>query len=136
MPRRPHEDGRGNREEEEMMMRRRTIGGTLGIMVTAALLATACQSTSGRTAGEWMDDKATTAKVKTALGAAKLGTVTSVDVDTVEGVVYLTGVVDSADVKRRAEEIAKNSSNGRRVVNNLSVGTDTTPSASPPGTGR
>jgi osmotically-inducible protein OsmY len=121
--------------DEEVTM---AIARTLAVLTLVGFLAAACQSTTGRTAGQWTDDKATTARVKTALAATKIGTLTRVDVDTLEGVVSLRGKVESEDVKRRAGEVAESTS-GRPVINNLVVdrglagdpARDTTPSASP-----
>jgi hyperosmotically inducible periplasmic protein len=99
-------------------------------------LSGACQTMTGRTAGQWTDDKATTARAKTALAATKLQTLTRVDVDTVDGVVYLRGKVESAAVKNRASEVVK-ATTGARVVNDLMVDPavagerEGTPSASP-----
>lgn len=76
--------------------------------------------------------------MKTALAATKVTTLTRVDVDTVEGTVYLRGKVENDDIKRRAEDVARSSA-GARVVNDLVVdrglardpARDTTPAASP-----
>jgi osmotically-inducible protein OsmY len=60
-----------------------------------------------RTAGQVVDDKALTAKVKAALADNpdyKFGDVT---VDTMNGTVQLSGFVNTADQKTKAEEIAK-----------------------------
>jgi hypothetical protein len=110
----------------------------LALVFVVLMAGAACQTMTGRTAGQWTEDKATTARVKTALGATKVTTLTRVDVDTVEGVVYLRGKVESDDVKRRAGDVAA-SVVGRRVVNDLIVdrglasepARDTTPAASP-----
>jgi osmotically-inducible protein OsmY len=110
----------------------------LALLFVMLLAATACQTTTGRSAGQWTEDKATTARVKTALGATKVSTLTRVDVDTVDGIVYLRGKVESPDVKQRAGEVASNVTGGR-VVNDLIVdptvagepARDTTPAASP-----
>ena len=116
----------------------RTMTRTLALLVAVLIAGAACQTTTGRTAGQWAEDKATTARVKTALGATKVTTLTRVDVDTVDGTVYLRGKVESADVKERAGDVAA-SVVGRRVVNDLIVDRglagepprDTTPPASP-----
>ena len=51
---------------------------------------------------------ALTTKVKTALAKdAGMKTTTSIDVDSADGVVTLKGKVDSAEMKKKAEEIAK-----------------------------
>ena len=50
-------------------------------------------------------------------------TVTNVSVNSTNGVVTLAGMVDSADVKARAEAVAKAVPKVSRVVNNLQVAT-------------
>ena len=73
--------------------------------------------------------------MKTALAVTKVSTLTRVDVDTVDNVVYLHGKVESQDVKRRAGEVAATTT-GARVVNELTVdpaltGGGSTPAAAP-----
>lgn len=95
------------------------------------LLATAgCRSLTGRSPGQWVDDHATTARVKARLARDTASTVTRVHVDTYEGVVYLTGGVASGEAKQRAEAIVSEIPSVRLVVNNLHV-TDDSPAASP-----
>ena len=65
---------------------------------------------------------ALTGKVKSALAAdAGMGTVTSIDVDSKDGVVTLKGKVDSADLKKKAGEIAKKVGGVKSVKNELKV---------------
>jgi hyperosmotically inducible periplasmic protein len=65
---------------------------------------------------------ALTTKVKTALAAdAGMRTMTSIDVDSADGVVTLKGRVDSADAKKKAEAIAKKVDGVKRVKNELKV---------------
>jgi len=65
---------------------------------------------------------ALTTKVKTALASdAGLGTMTSIDVDSKDGVVTLKGKVDSADMKKKAGEVAKKVSGVKSVKNELKV---------------
>jgi hyperosmotically inducible periplasmic protein len=65
---------------------------------------------------------ALTTKVKSALAAdAGLRTVTSIDVDSADGVVTLKGRVDSADMKKKAEAIAKKVDGVKSVKNELKV---------------
>jgi hyperosmotically inducible protein len=68
-------------------------------------------------------DAALTGKVKSALAAdVGLKTVTSINVDTDKGgVVTLKGKVDSADMKKRAEAVAKKVSGVKSVKNQLEV---------------
>ncbi|HXH82516.1 MAG TPA: BON domain-containing protein, partial [Candidatus Tectomicrobia bacterium] len=92
----------------------------LAVLVTAAVLA-GCQTTMGRSAGDVIDDSATTATVKSKLVAERPANLTSVGVDTVNGVVYLTGVVDTPQQRIRAEQLAWETKGVRQVVNNIQV---------------
>ena len=65
---------------------------------------------------------ALTTKVKTALASdAGLKTMTNIDVDSKDGVVTLKGKVDSADLKKKAGEVAKKVSGVKSVKNELKV---------------
>jgi hyperosmotically inducible protein len=89
-----------------------------------ALIATAlaaCTSMTGKTAGENVDDVTITSEVKARLAAEKISNLTRIGVDTERRTVYLTGTVDSAEMRARAEEIARSVKHVSGVVNNLSV---------------
>ena len=63
-----------------------------------------------------------TTKVKTALASdAGMRTMTGINVDSADGVVTLKGKVDSADAKKKAEQIAKKVDGVKRVKNELKV---------------
>ena len=63
-----------------------------------------------------------TGKVKTALASdAGLSTMTNINVDSADGVVTLKGKVDSAETKKKAEQIAKKVDGVKRVKNELKV---------------
>jgi hyperosmotically inducible periplasmic protein len=85
------------------------------------ILSIGCAALTGKTAGRNIDDATITATVKTNLAAERAATLTKIDVDTNEGVVYLNGVVDSAAMKQRAAEVARQVSGVKNVVNNLQV---------------
>ncbi len=96
------------------------------IKLTSFLLALllslgGCTAMTGESAGQYAQDSAITARVKTALAADKAANLTRIDVDTTSQVVSLNGIVQSADQKRRAEEVAKEISGVRRVQNNLQI---------------
>jgi len=69
--------------------------------------------------GEHIDDTTITTTVKTKLAAEKGATLTRIQGDTDRGVVQLSGVVDSAAEKARAEQIARGVSRVKSVKNNL-----------------
>ena len=73
------------------------------IRVAAALVIlfalSACQAMTGRTAGRNIDDLTITTSVKARLVADKLSNFTRIDVDTVNAVVSLNGLVESESRK-------------------------------------
>jgi osmotically-inducible protein OsmY len=83
----------------------------LATTIALALGATAVNAqdtaaTSDRTLGQAVDDATITASVKTRLLADERTKGFDINVDTVKGVVTLTGGADSADAKRAAQEVA------------------------------
>ena len=65
---------------------------------------------------------ALTTKVKSALAAdAGMRTMTSIDVDSADGVVTLKGRVHTADAKKKAEQVAKQVDGVKSVKNQLTV---------------
>lgn len=93
--------------------------------VAVALVAglSGCTAMTGRSASRNVSDAEITTSVKSHLAAEKASTVTSIDVDTVRGVVYLNGVVADAQAKQRATEIARKVDGVEKVVNNLQTRT-------------
>ena len=100
---------------------------TLTIAIT---LIAGCRSMTGQSLGTNIDNKTTTATVKTKLAADQLHNLTWVDVDTSAGTVYLSGTASSEVQKRRAEEIARNTDGVKKVVNNIQVTPTATSSTS------
>jgi hyperosmotically inducible periplasmic protein len=80
-----------------------------------------CQAMTGRTTGENIDDATLTGYVKTKLAGDKVSSLSRVDVDTTSGVVSLNGVVESADQRARAQELASQVGGVKKVINNLQV---------------
>jgi len=81
--------------------------------------------TDERPAGTMLDDAAITAKVKTELINEKTVKARNIDVDTVAGVVVLSGYVDSQREADRAGFLAKSVPGVARVKNELRVGSRT-----------
>ena len=75
----------------------------------------------GRQARQGWSDASITAAVKTKLAGVAPSSLVKVDVDTNQGVVQLSGTVDSERTKQRATEMARNVDGVRRVVNNLKI---------------
>ena len=90
------------------------------VAIVSVVLA-ACTSTTGKTVGENVDDATITSEVKSKLAAEKMSTLTKIGVDTDRRTVYLTGSVDDAEMRTRAEEIARSVKHVSGVVNNLTV---------------
>jgi len=81
--------------------------------------------TDERSAGTMLDDAAITAKVKTKLVGEKSVKARNIDVDTVAGVVVLSGYVDSQQEVNKAGLLAQSISGVVRVKNELRVGSRT-----------
>ena len=93
------------------------------LIVTVAflLLITGCQAMTGETMGQNIDDGAITSSVKTQLASDKLVTLSRVGVETNNGVVYLTGEVETAEQKSHIGSVASQVKGVKQVVNNLQV---------------
>ena len=93
------------------------------LTVTLAVLffLNGCQAMTGETAGQNLDDGVLTTSVKSSLASDKLVTLTRVGVETDNGIVHLTGEVETADQKARIGSIASQVKGVKRVVNNLQV---------------
>ena len=89
-------------------------------MLTVFSLA-GCQAMTGRTTGQNIDDSTLTGSVKTKLATDKVSSLTRIDVDSTNGVVALNGVVESAEQRARAQDLAAQVNGVKRVVNNLQV---------------
>jgi len=98
-------------------MKNRNVRTLLAVALVVGL--TSCTAMTGKTAGDNIDDAAITASVKTKLVTDRIRTLTSVDVDTVKGTVYLTGAVPDKAAKDRAGELAQQVSGVVDVVNEL-----------------
>jgi osmotically-inducible protein OsmY len=93
------------------------------LAVTSVVLffMTGCQALTGETMGQNIDDGTLTTYVKTQLASDKLVTLTRVGVETNNGIVYLTGEVETAEQKSRAGSVASQVKGVKQVVNNLQV---------------
>jgi hyperosmotically inducible protein len=93
----------------------------VAVLLAIVLTMAACQSMTGKTVGQNVDDATITASVKSKLVAEKASNLTRVDVDTNSGTVYLNGTVESPEQKTRAEQLAWQAKGVKSVVNNLQV---------------
>ena len=91
------------------------------IILAIALVAgvSGCQAMTGETLGEHIDDTTITTTVKAKLAAEKGASLTRIQVDTDRGVVQLSGVVETAADKTKAEQIARGVGGVKGVRNNL-----------------
>ncbi len=88
----------------------------------ASTLSTGCAGSSTReSTGEYIDDTTVTTKVKAAFVKDPLVKAMDVNVDTFKGTVQLSGFVDTAEQKARAEQIAAGVRGVTSVKNNISL---------------
>jgi hyperosmotically inducible protein len=90
----------------------------------AAAFQTGCAGTATReSTGEYLDDATITTKVKAAYVKDPVVKALDVKVDTFKGAVQLSGYVDNAEQKARAEQIAAGIQGVTSVRNNISLKT-------------
>ena len=97
-------------------------------LVTASALVIClcgCTEMAGERSTRKVDDATITAAVKSKLAVDHAAPLTSVDVDTVRGTVYLTGSVPDGAAKLRAQEIAQQVDGVKNVVNDLKTKSST-----------
>jgi len=79
-----------------------------------------------------VDDAEITAQVKSKLASdVGLSTVTNISVNSTNGVVTLSGQVDNAKLKARAEATARSVPKVVRVINNIQVASSAVPATAP-----
>ena len=93
---------------------------TTALALAPLVFTTGCAVTQGKeTAGAYAKDKEIAAKIKTAMYSDHLVKGTQVNVESLNGVVQLSGFVDSQEAKDRAGEIASSTKGVIQVHNNL-----------------
>jgi hyperosmotically inducible protein len=91
--------------------------GSAGIAFNAG-----CSSTAEhRSTGAFIDDSTITAKVKGAFVKDEVVKAIDVKVDTYNGAVQLSGFVETAEQRTRAEQIARGVAGVRDVTNNVQL---------------
>lgn len=86
------------------------------------LIGTGCAVIRGQeTAGSYVDDTATTTAIKAKFVEDKVVSAGSINVETLNGVVQLSGFARSAAEKAQAEQIARGGRNVRSVRNDIIV---------------
>ena len=99
----------------------RSLTNALAVLGIMLLALTGCQSMTGETAGENIDDTSITTAVKAKLAAEKPATLTQVGVETNLRAVHLTGVVASDALRQRAGDLASSVKGVREVKNDIQV---------------
>src|SRR5439155_8502105 len=93
---------------------------TTALAMAPLVFTTGCAVTQGReTAGAYANDKKIEAKIKTAMYKDPTVKGTQVEVKSLNGVVQLSGFVDSQEAKDRAGQIASSTRGVVQVYNNL-----------------
>ena len=93
----------------------------LAVTLAVLFFMTGCQAMTGQTMGETMDDSYITGAVKTQLASDKMASLTRVEVETNNVVVYLTGQVQTAEQRSHIGSLTSQVKGVKRVVNNLQV---------------
>jgi len=94
----------------------------LAALCLCALLLASCAMFSGReSAGEYVDDATITSKIKAAILSEPELRILQVNVETMQGVVQLSGFVDSPKSENKAVEIARHTEGVKSVKDNLVV---------------
>lgn len=92
------------------------------LAVAATLTATGCAVSRGQqTMGGYVDDSAITAQVKSGFVSNKNVAAASIKVETLQGVVMLSGFAKSENEKASAETVAKNVKGVKSVENQIVV---------------
>jgi len=91
------------------------------ILGLTLMVLTACESMTGKTMGQNIDDVTLTASVQAKLTEDKLSNFSRINVDTDRSVVSLNGVVRTVEERSRAEELAQQVAGVTKVNNNLQV---------------
>ena len=94
----------------------------LATLTSITLLGTGCAVVRGQeTVGAYVDDTAITTAVKAKFVDDKIVSAGSISVETLNGVVQLSGFANSTAEKMQAEQIARRSKNVRSVRNDIVV---------------
>jgi hyperosmotically inducible protein len=104
-------------------MMKNLFGNRIWIWMAALLIGLAgCAGTQTRdSTGEYIDDAAITTKVKSAMIADKQVSAYPISVETIKGVVHLTGTADTRAEADKAATIARDVAGVKSVVNKIQV---------------
>lgn len=110
----------------------------LALACALMVAAVAAGPVHARTIGQALDDAAIVAQVKTKLTADQLSNLVRIEVNSTDGVVTLSGTVDTRERRDRIVQIASWVKGVKRVVNDIQVSGEATSSTvptSPPASG-
>lgn len=94
----------------------------IATLAGATLLGAGCSVMRGQqTAGAYVDDAGITTAIKAKFVEDKIVSAGSINVETLNGTVQLSGFARTDDEKRQAEQIARNTRNVRAVRNDIVV---------------
>lgn len=102
-------------QEDDGMQWLRGGQGWMGMLLVIGLLVGCAATPEQRSTGEVIDDTTITTKVKTSLLADPMVSAFAISVETLRGVVSLTGIVNSTGERTRAIQIAQETGGVRRV---------------------
>ena len=92
------------------------------VLVSVGALFTGCAGTPTReSTGEYIDNAEITARVKTALISDPVTKARDIQVESFRGTVQLSGFVNTAEEKARAEQVARGIDGVRVVQNNIAT---------------
>ncbi len=92
------------------------------MLVLAFLTVAGCAGTqTSRSTGTYIDDKTISTKVEAQLAADSITQAIQVEVETYNGIVQLSGFVDTEDKKERAAGIAQKVQGVKEVKNDLVI---------------
>lgn len=95
---------------------------SLALAGLLAFTAAGCAVTRDQSSvGEYIDDSVVTTRVKAKFANDKEVSAMSISVETLKGVVQLSGFAKSAAERNRAGEIARTTSGVKGVVNNIVI---------------
>jgi len=97
------------------------INAGLVVSVCGLLVFAGCSHDPNRSAGRVLDDHKVAGKVKGALDDSPVYKFPHVKVTTYNGVVQLSGFVQSEEQKREAAQVARHTSGVTDVINNISI---------------
>jgi hyperosmotically inducible protein len=86
-----------------------------GILLVCLMLLSGVAMAAERSTGQVVDDALVTTKIKASFAADAQVSALAIDVDTVNGVVTLTGVVESESARQRAIQLAQETEGVQRV---------------------